>query len=55
MPYTIPLNPPPSFPSAHAPIADAEGKPTPEFVRWMDATREWMDRIYAGAVQVTPP
>lgn len=55
MPYTLPLDRPPPFPSAQAPIVDAEGKPTPAFANWLEAMRQWADRIYAGAVEVEPP
>lgn len=27
----------PALPSPHAPIVDADGRPTPEFFRWMQA------------------
>ena len=54
MPYTLPLDPVPTFPSTQAKIVDERGVPTREFASWMNAMREWLTRAQKALEQVEP-
>ena len=54
MPYTLPLDPVPTFPSTQAKIVDERGVPTREFASWMNAMRDWLERSQQALRQVEP-
>jgi hypothetical protein len=54
MPYSVPLDQPPTFPSSQAAIVDARGFPTREFATWMNAMREWQERVQKALEQLEP-
>jgi hypothetical protein len=55
MPYTLPLRPMPSFPSAQGKVANADGTPTKEWMTFLRDLEEWMKTIRAAADEVEPP
>lgn len=54
MPYTTPLDDPPSFPNAQTRIVGPDGKPTTEFATWLNSLRDWIERAQAALEEVEP-
>jgi hypothetical protein len=52
MPYTLPLRPMPSFPSAQGKIANADGTPTKEMMTLLRDQEEWMKAMRAALDEI---
>lgn len=54
MPYTLPLLDFPSIPNPSAPIAMPDGKPTREYVDFLQRMKAWAERTRAALDELEP-